>query len=370
MPKKPEKLNHSHNDEAFELDDDEVASVASDDDVASEIDEDDEKPASDTATFSVKAMNGKDAGFSIGVRTEDAGFSIGLQKPAGSINLENLEDDDIKTALETAKEQALRLQKIAQKYEYMHMLETSTDVNLDQASFTKLMQSVEKEINKFNDDQPIKNQDERRHPRKYDDPQLIGFHESTINLYRGMSLNKQSDNHFQITQHHQDQDKTVDVFLDRSNKDSSELTNKILINGSKDTITTMLLAAMLAKKDFGADVKYSIYPSNNIEGMAELFARAKILGLNPELKCHPNDGKKTAEEYKQEFDTLTTGDKKSEFNSLVAKYTEIYKLNDNYKPQPGHERKKATNTTTREAPEPPSDEPSHPETGTHSGKRP
>ena len=137
MPKKSEKLNGSPNDEAFELDDDEVASVASDDDVASQIDEDDEQPdlTSDTATFSVKAMNGKDAGFSIGVRTEDAdaGFSIGVQKPAGSINLENSEkDDDLKTALETTREQSLRLQKIAQQYKYIDMLETHIDVNLDQ----------------------------------------------------------------------------------------------------------------------------------------------------------------------------------------------------------------------------------------------
>lgn len=227
-------------------------------------------------------------------------------------------------AMTVEQQQQLRLQKIAQQYATMRQqnsaFEPIENFALNQEKFIQLFKDVEEEINKFQQD--ANHRPGHKHPGEYNSTQLNDFETSTKTFYTGIKKKAVLNNNFQIIK---DDISTVNVSFSAAQNPKDNL---IKINGNQDNIAHMLVTAMLAKKKLGANVQYVIYPSKDLPGMAELFARAKICGLNPIIKDFPDstDSEKTAADF-----TDDNGNKKAEFDQLVATYTEKYQFSEEHK---------------------------------------
>ena len=352
--------NNTEYDEAEEVDD-----LADDASVSSDEDPDD-ITEEDIAGFSVKLEPELDPESSspqsgIRIKAEDGGSDATGKKVCFDLG-----DDKDQELSEKAQEELrnlhknttdLRLQKIYQHDKY-HT--PSSPANLNQDFFKTLHGLLETENNKFKN-LSRENLDERKHETdptgnkiyKYTEDQAQQFDIAGINLHNALAIKKIGENNFTITHTANSRYFSSHPYtsqVDVSFKEETS-TKKIAIKGKQDNISVMLLSAITAKEKLGNNAKYYIYSSKNIDGLAELFARANIYGLDPKPLKRPEQ---SDEEFKK-FEELVTSE---EFKQKIEHYKSIYKLSDKHLPNDEYKDLKAQKLAEAKK----TDDPSDPET--------
>jgi hypothetical protein len=338
------RVRFSLHDEAEDVDD-----VADDASVASDEDPDD-ITEEDIAGFRVKLdATGKKVCFDLG-DDEDQELSEKAQKELRDLH-KNTTD--------------LRLQKICQHDKY-HT--PSTPANLNQDFFKTLHELLETENNKFKN-LSREELEERKHETnptgdkiyKYTKDQTEQFDTAGKNLHNALAIKKIGENNFTITHTANSRYFSSHPYTSQVDVSFKEETSakKIAIKGKQDNISVMLLAAITAKEKLGNNAKYYIYSSKNIAGLAELFARAEIYGLDPKPLKRPEQ---SDEEFKK-FEELVTS---KEFKQKIEHYKSIHQLSDEHLPSDEYKNLKAHKLAEAKKP----DDPSDPETSSSESDQP
>lgn len=349
-----ELLNNEPHDEKMEVDDlDDDASVASDEDLY------DRTEAEETAGFRVQL------GSQLKPKSNpsDTKSSIRIKAEGGEKVCFDLGDDEDQKLSEKAQEELrnlhkettdLRLQKIYQHDKY-HT--PSPPATLNQDFFNRLHVLLETENYKFKN-LSREELEERKHEidpignkiYKYTKDQAQEFDIAGTNLHNALAIKKTGENNFTITHTATSPSFSSHPYtsqVDVSFKDETS-TKKIAIKGKQDNISVMLLAAITAKEKLGENANYYIYSSKNKEGLAELFARAEIYGLDPKPLKRPEQ---SDEEFKK-FEELVNSE---EFKQRIEHYKSIHQLSNNHLPSGKYKDLKALKLAEAKQTDDPSD---------------
>lgn len=311
-------------------------------------------PASIPASISVTSVSPKArlekaaAGFRVTTDPQPEEVILDLGDPT-TTGRDKLTDEEKEELRELQKAWELRLQKIFQHDKYTA---NSGQEHINDDFLQSLLASHQKEHAHFVTE-PFARKNERekgKNDGKYNASQLFDFDESGIALNAAIQPATTTDaNNFTIpysVQLRSGRTHTSNVSVAYN---ASAATKKIVISGKQDNIIIMLHTALKAKEKLGNNAKFFIYPSSDITAVAELLARCKVYGLNPEFKARPGQ----SNEAFQEFLAKTNSD---DFRQLVAYFKTEYAIKKDYKPNPGYTPKSATTptpTTTDDLPDAP-----------------
>lgn len=286
----------------------------------------------------------KQAGFRVPTdpQPEEVILDLGDPTTTGRDKLTSAEQEELRQ-LQQAWE--LRLQKIFQHDKYQT---GSGQEHIDDNFLASLLVSHQKEHAHFIT-APFARKTERgqgKNDGKYTDEKLTDFDASGIVLNKAIQPATNTDtNNFTIPYSVKLRSRTHTSNVSVA-YEADEATKKIVISGKQDNIIIMLHTALKAQEKLGNNAKFSIYPSSDITAVAELLARCKVYGLNPEFKARPGQ----SHEAFQEFLVNTN---KDNFQQLVADFKTQYAIKEDYKPNPAYTPKSATTPSTPTSPQSP-----------------
>lgn len=287
----------------------------------------------------------KQAGFRVPTDPQPEEVILDLGDPT-TTGRDKLTDEEQAELRRLQQEWELRLQKIFQHDKYTA---NSGQEHINDDFLQSLLASHQKEHAHFVTE-PFARKTERekgKNDGKYNASQLFDFDESGIALNAAIQPATTTDaNNFTIPYSVQLRSGRTHTSNVSVAYEADEATKKIVISGKQDNIIIMLHTALKAQEKLGNNAKFSIYPSSDITAVAELLARCKVYGLNPEFKARPGQ----SHEAFQEFLVNTN---KDNFQQLVADFTTQYAIKEDYKPNPAYTPKSATTPSTPTSPQSP-----------------
>ncbi len=268
----------------------------------------------------------KQAGFRVPTDAQPEEVILDLGDPT-TTGRDKLTDEEQAELRELQKAWELRLQKIFQHDKYTA---NSGQEHINDDFLESLLASHKKEYAHFAAAEFNTKNDSGKHSGKYIPNQLAQFDASGIALNTAIQPATITDtNNFTIPY-------SVQLGSGRTHTSNvsvayngSEATKKIVISGKQDNIIIMLHTALKAKEKLGNNAKFFIYPSSDITAVAELLARCKVYGLNPEFKARPGQSHEAFQEFLANTETAS-------FKALVDEFKIKYPIQDEYKPNPGY----------------------------------